>query len=149
MDAVLRATAIYLFLLLIFRLSGKRTLAEVTTFDFVLLLIIAETTQQGLLGNDFSVTNSFLLIVTLIGLDIGLSLLKEKFPAFGKLTEGRPVVILENGTPLSDRMQEVRVDEGDILEAARRLQGLERLEQIKYAVLERNGGITIVPFPPG
>lgn len=149
MDAVLRAVAIYLFLLLIFRLSGKRTLAEVTVFDFVLVLIIAETTQQALLGNDFSVTNAFLLIVTLIGFDIGLSLLKERFSWFGKLTEGHPVVILENGEPLKDRMEKARVDESDILEAARRLQGLERLEQIKYAVLERNGGITIVPFRSG
>lgn len=145
MDAVLRAAAVYLFLLLIFRISGKRTLSSVTTFDFVLLLIVAETTQQALLGNDFSVTNSFLLIISLIGIDIGLSLLKEHFPMFGKVSEGVPVVILERGKPLTDRMKKARVDEADILTAARQLQGLERLDQIKYAVLERNGGITIIP----
>ncbi|HEX7070897.1 MAG TPA: hypothetical protein VF190_08830, partial [Rhodothermales bacterium] len=69
MDAVLRACAVYVFLLILFRISGKRTLSSATSFDFVLLLIIAETTQQALLGNDFSVTNSFLLIVSLLGLD--------------------------------------------------------------------------------
>jgi uncharacterized membrane protein YcaP (DUF421 family) len=56
MDAVLRAAAVYSVLLLLFRISGKRTLAQTTTFDFVLLLIIGEATQQGLIGDDFSVT---------------------------------------------------------------------------------------------
>jgi len=58
-------------LLIIFRISGKRSLGQVTSFDFVLLLIIAETTQQALLGDDYSVTNAFLLIGTLVGIDIG------------------------------------------------------------------------------
>lgn len=67
MDAVLRAMVIYFFLLLVFRVAGRRILSEVTTFDFVLLLIVAEATQQGLLGDDFSITNAFLIILTLIG----------------------------------------------------------------------------------
>lgn len=58
---------------------------------------------------------------------------------------GEPLIILENGRPLHDRMNRERVDEEDILEAARELQGLERLDQIRYAILERNGAITIVP----
>jgi uncharacterized membrane protein YcaP (DUF421 family) len=76
MDAVLRGLSVYIFLLIIFRISGKRSLGQVTSFDFVLLLIIAETTQQALLGDDYSVTNAFLLIGTLVGVDIGLSLLE-------------------------------------------------------------------------
>jgi uncharacterized membrane protein YcaP (DUF421 family) len=145
MDAVLRGVAVYVFLLLIFRLSGKRSLAQVTTFDFVLILIIAETTQQALLGNDFSVTNSFLLIVTLLGLDIALSLLKQRWRRLDTWLEGTPLIIVENGKPLTDRMRKSRVDENDVLTAARELQGLERMDQIKYAVLERSGGISIVP----
>lgn len=145
MDTVLRGAAIYLFLILIFRISGKRSLAEVTTFDFVLILIVAETTQQALLGEDFSVTNAFILITTLMGLDIGLSLLKERFSTIDRVMDGLPLVIVEQGKPIQLHMKKSRVDEADILEAARRLQGLERMEQIKYAVLERNGGITIIP----
>ena len=79
MDLVIRGLAVYLFLLLIFRISGKRSLRNATTFDFVLLLIIAEATQQGLIGDDFSVTKALLVITTLIGLDIGLSLLKDRW----------------------------------------------------------------------
>ena len=145
MDAVLRGLSVYIFLLIIFRISGKRSLGQVTSFDFVLLLIIAETTQQALLGDDYSVTNAFLLIGTLFGVDIGLSLLKQRSAKLDQLLEGAPLVIVEEGKPLKDRMDKARVDEDDILHAARELQGLERMEQIKYAVLERNGDITVVP----
>ena len=115
-------------------------------FDFVLLLIIAETTQQALLGDDYSLTNAFILITALIGIDIGLSLLKRRFKRLDRIIDGQPTLVVENGKPLHDRMQIVRVDEADVLEAARRLRGLERMDQIKYAILEQSGGITIVPF---
>jgi uncharacterized membrane protein YcaP (DUF421 family) len=145
MDSVLRGAAVYLFVWAIFRAAGKRSLNEMTTFDFVLLLIISETTQAGLVGNDNSLTNTFLLVTTMLGLDIALSLVKRHWPSADKVLESVPLVILADGVPLADRLRRSRVDEEDILAAARKLRGLERLEQIKYAVLERNGGITIVP----
>ncbi len=149
MDAVLRGIAVYVFLVIIFRISGQRSLGQVTTFDFVLLLIIAETTQQALLGEDFSITGAFLLIITLIALDVGLSLLKQRWPRLDRLLEGLPLVIVEDGKPLAERMAKARVDEDDVLTAARELQGLERMEQIKYAVLERSGGISIIKKTDG
>jgi len=145
MDALTRATLVYLFLLVLFRIAGKRTLAEITTFDFVLLLIIAEATQQALLGEDFSVINCFILVAPLVLLDIGLSLLKDWSPSFERLIDGLPVVVVKDGELLHDRMKKLRIDEDDILESARRLQGLARLDQVAYAVLEKNGGITVVP----
>ena len=145
MDAVLRATAIYLFLLLLFRIAGRRSLSEITTFDFVLLLVIGEATQQALLGDDFSVTNAFIIIAALIGIDIAFSMVKEHWPLTAKLLDGMPMVIVEDGRPISERMERARVDESDVLEAARELQGLERLDQIKFAVLEVSGKITIIP----
>ena len=145
MDLVIRGIAVYLFLLLIFRVSGKRSLRNATTFDFVLILIVAETTQQALVGDDNSVTAACLLIIVLVGTDILLSLVKRWSPRVDRLIEGQPLVILRNGVPLRRRMHIERVDEQDILTAARESHGLERLEQIKRAVLERNGGISIVP----
>ena len=145
MDAVLRATAMYLLLLTVFRVSGRRMLAELTTFDFVLLLIIGEATQQALLGEDFSFINAMLVIVTLVTLEIGLSLLKGWAPFLGKLLDGTPMIVVDHGRPLRERMRKARIDEEDILEAARRLQGIERLDQIKYAVLEVSGGISVIP----
>ena len=145
MDAVFRAAAIYFFLLAIFRIAGARTLAQMTTFDFVLLLIVAEATQQGLIGDDFSLTQAMLVIATLIGIDIGLSLLKEKLPLLDKWIEGTPLIIVQDGKPLQERMKGARVDESDVLAAAREIQGLERMDQIKFAVLERTGEISIIP----
>ncbi len=145
MDSVLRAAGIYLFLILVFRAFGKRSLAQITTFDFVMLLIVAETTQQALLGEDFSLTNCFLLIATLLLLDRLFSLIKRRSTWFESVSEGRPLIIVQNGQPLEDRMKKSGVDVADVLAAARELQGLERLEQIKFAVLERSGLITIIP----
>jgi uncharacterized membrane protein YcaP (DUF421 family) len=145
MDSVIRAAAIYLFVLLLIRISGKRTLSETTTFDFVLLLLIGEASQQALLGNDFSLTTAFTVILTLVALDVVVSFAKRGSPTIEKWIDGLPLVILADGRLLHERMKESRVDEFDILEAARKHQGIERLDQIKYAVLERSGGISIIP----
>jgi uncharacterized membrane protein YcaP (DUF421 family) len=149
MDAILRAVAIYAILMIIFRVSGKRSLAQITTFDFVLLLIISEATQQALMGDDFSLTNATLVIVTLVGIDIGLSLLQQRFPGIGPWIEDVPLILVEEGTVLRQRMDKSRISESDILEAAREKQGLERMDQIKYAVLERTGAISIIPKQQG
>ena len=70
MESVIRAAAVYLFLLLVFRLAGQRTLAQITTFDLVLLLIISEAIQQALIGNDNSMINAALVVLTLAGLNV-------------------------------------------------------------------------------
>lgn len=145
MDAVVRGVAVYFMVWALFRVAGKRTLSEATPFDFVLLLIIAETTQQAMLGEDFSVTNAFLLVTTLVGVDIVLSFLKQRFPRLERVVDGQPVILVQDGRPIDEQMRKARLDRADVLEAARRLQGLERMEQIKYAVLESSGGISIVP----
>ena len=145
MESILRGLLTYVFLLIIFRISGKRTLSQTTNFDLVLLLIISETIQHAMVDEDHSMTNGFLLIMTLVGTSILLSVLKQRIPALERWLDGCPLILVENGKLLRDRMDKCRVDEGDILTAARQRQGLERLDQIKFAVLERDGEITIVP----
>ncbi len=145
MDAVLRAASMYAILMVIFRIAGRRTLSEMTNFDFVLLLVVGEATQQALLGDDFSMTKAVLVILTLVAIDVGLSLWKRRSPRLERWLEGMPTVIVEDGRPLREVMTWSRIDESDVLAAARESQGLERMEQIKYAVLERNGGISIIP----
>ncbi len=149
MDAVLRAAAVYVVLLLVFRIAGRRTLAEMTPFDLVLVFIIGEATQQALLGQDFSITNAVLVIVTLLFLDILMSLAKDRSRTFEKLIDGVPTIIVADGQPLTERMRKARVDEQDVMEAAHRLHGIERLDQIKYAVLEVSGGISVIPREQG
>jgi len=145
MDAVLRGGVIYIFLLVLFRLTGKRTLNAVTPFDLVLLLIISEAAQNAMIGQDYSLTNSFLVILTLVGLDVLLSFVKQRSHKAEKVLDGAPLLIVERGRLLEDRMHKSRVDQEDVMAAARLHQGLERLAQIKYAVLEVNGEISIIP----
>ncbi|MBC3208914.1 MULTISPECIES: YetF domain-containing protein [Pseudomonas] len=145
MDSVLRAVAMYLALMVLFKIAGRRSLAELTTFDFVLLMIIGEATQQALLGDDFSLTNSILVIVTLIAIDVGFSLLKQRSRWVSRLIDGEPTIIVENGKLLHRRLRHARLVEADVMEAARSSQGIERIEQIKFAIIERNGKISVIP----
>jgi uncharacterized membrane protein YcaP (DUF421 family) len=149
MDSVIRAAAVYLVLFALFRLTGKRSLAQITVFDLVLLLIVAEAIQGALVGSDESMIHAFLIVLTLVGIDVGLSLFKQRSSRMERWLDDLPLILIEDGRLLQDRMDKERVDKDDILQAARELQGLERLEQIKYAVLERNGQISIVPKQAG
>lgn len=145
MDTVLRAAAIYVILLVAVRLSGRRTLSELTTFDFILVLVISEAVQQGMVGENYSITNAAIIVVTLVLIDVGLSVIKTRVPWVQKVLEGVPTVLVENGKPLTDRMKKARVSEDDIMVSARQLQGLERMDQIKFAILEAGGRITVIP----
>jgi uncharacterized membrane protein YcaP (DUF421 family) len=142
---IVRGLAVYILLLVIFRISGKRSLSEITTFDFVLLLIISEAVQQGMIDADNSLTNAFLLVVTLVGIDILLSLAKQRSETLKDILDSRPLLLVQDGKLQHGHMDRERVDEGDILAAARKLHGLRRLDQIDHAVLEPSGTITVVP----
>ncbi len=145
MDEVIRGVAIYAIMMLIFRFSGKRSLSEITPFDFVLLLVFSEALQSALVDDDNSLTAAVVVILTLVVLNIGMSLLKQVSPRIELLLEGVPIVVVEDGQVMHDRMRRARIDEGDILAAARQTQGIDRLDQIRSAVLERSGGISIMP----
>ncbi len=145
MDSVIRAVVVYFVLLLLFRLAGKRSLGDITTFDAVLLLIISEAVQQALIDGDESMTNAFLLVATLLALDVAMSLVTMRWRGADRLLNDVPLVVVEHGRAIREHMVKSRLTEDDILAKARELQGLERLDQIKYAVLERSGGITVVP----
>lgn len=147
MTAVLNAVCVYIALLVIFRLAGRRSLGDITNFDMVVLLIISEAVQQALIRDDYSLTNAILVVATLIILDVGLSLLRLRFRKLNLFIEGVPTILIENGKVREHVMLQARVDLSDIMEAARRHHGLERQDQIRYAVLETNGEISIIPAP--
>ena len=145
MNPVFRALIIYVFLFIVVRLSGKKSLAESSTFDFILLLIISEVTQQALVGEDFSLTASFIAILTLVGIDMLFIIIKSKWKLFEKVAEGAPLVIVNKGVPLWKRMKLAQVEYDDVLEAARLNHGIYSMDKIDYAVLEKDGSISIIP----
>jgi uncharacterized membrane protein YcaP (DUF421 family) len=145
MDSVIKATVVFFVLWAILRVSGRRTLGEMTAFDFVLFLIIGGSTQRAITGEDYSLINALLLVSTFVVLDIGMSIVDLKWPASRPILNAMPMILVDNGYLLTARMRRARITEDNILEAARRLHGLERMEQIKFAILEATGEITIVP----
>jgi uncharacterized membrane protein YcaP (DUF421 family) len=142
---ILRVGVVYSFLLLVFRIAGKRTLAQMTSFDLIVLLVIGDATQQGLIGDDYSVWTAIVAVSCLILMDLGLGALKHRSPRVERFVDGIPLILLARGELLRDRMHREGVDEDDILTSAREQHGIGRLDEIEYAVLERNGRLSIIP----
>ncbi len=146
MEPVLRALVVYALLFLIFRISGRRTLAQITPFDLVLTLIISESIQGALMDDDRSLTGAFLIVITMVGMDIILSIAKVRSKFVARLLDGLPVLVIDRGKLLSDAMARERVDESDIVTAAREHHGVRGVEDIEYAVLEDTGRIGILTY---
>jgi uncharacterized membrane protein YcaP (DUF421 family) len=145
MDTVLRTAIVYFALIALVRFAGRRTLAQISTFDFIVLLIIGGTTQRALLGQDYSVTNALIVVVTLILIDVVFSLIERDSPTFAKIINGSPLIVVEDGRVLHNRLRRSRLTEEEILSAARHSHGIERLADVKYAILEASGAISIIP----
>jgi len=145
MEMILRAVAIYLILLVVFKIAGRRALLQMTSFDLILLLIISEATQQALLGNDFSVTGAMLTIVTLVVIDMLFGVLKKYIHGAESVLDGSPVILVSHGELQNDKLKKVDVSCDDFLVPARQNHGITELKEIKYAILERNGHISIIP----
>jgi uncharacterized membrane protein YcaP (DUF421 family) len=145
MDSVIKALLVYIVLWLLIRVAGRRTLAELSTFDFILFLIIGGATQRALIGQDYSLINAFIVVTTLIVVDILVGLVERDFRLFSKVIKGVPTILVDDGHLLTHRMRRARITTEDIMERARSVHGLEKLGQIKYAILEANGKISIIP----
>jgi uncharacterized membrane protein YcaP (DUF421 family) len=142
---VARAASVYLFLLAVFRISGRRTLAQVTTFDLILVLILGDATQDALLGAGATFADAVLAVSTLVILDIALAGAKRRWPSVDVLIDGLPLPLVVHGRRRETQMAAEGVTLDDLLTAARERQGLSRLDQVAFAVLEQDGRISIVP----
>ena len=145
MNPVLRAVTMFAILWIVFRISGRRTLAEITTFDFILLLIIGDATQQALIGDDYSIASAAMVIVTLVLLDLIMGRLAIKGATLRRVIDSAPVIVVEQGKPLPQALRNEGVDLEEVMMAAREKHGLQTLDDIKYAIVERHGGISIIP----
>ncbi len=146
-SSVLRAAIVYVFVLVVIRLAGKRTLAELSTFDLVVLLILSEAVQPALVADDTRLTSAMLIVLTIVGIDALLGLVKFRSPRASQLLDDIPTILVRDGVVNDQAMARERLDEDDIMEAARRQMGLERLDQVRFAILERTGGISVIPWP--
>ena len=145
MNPVFRAVVMFAILWLVFRIGGRRTLAEITTFDFILLLIIGDAAQNALVGDDFSIVGASLVVVTLLLLDIGIGRMALGSRTAQRVLDSVPVIVVDNGKVLDDELRREGVDLEEVLAAARERHGLRALEDIRYAIVERHGGISVIP----
>ena len=140
---VLRCTVVYLVLLVALRLTGKRQLGQFTPFDFAVLLIVANAVQNAMIGPDTSLFGGLIGAATLLALNYLLSLLTARYNLFGREVLGEPTVLINDGHLVTDNLRRERVDPDDVLMAMRE-HGVENITQVKHAILETDGTISIV-----
>jgi uncharacterized membrane protein YcaP (DUF421 family) len=143
MDTILKTAVVFCALVFILRIVGRRSVAHMTPFELIIIFLIGGLANQAIVADDRSLTNALLAISTVALLHVLVAALKQYFPKFARITDGTPIVIFDRGTWDRASMKRLRVQEEDIM-AASRLQGVQRLEQIKYAIVERDGSIAII-----
>ena len=141
-ELVVRGATIYFALMILIRLSGKRTVGEFTPFDIIVLLLISEAAQGGLTAGDESITGTLILCTTLIALNFALGFISARSKTVDKVLEGEPVLLMRNGKLLKTALLRNNVPEEDLDEAIRR-QGAKSRDEVKIAVLEVSGEITV------
>ena len=144
MDLVLRAFVIFAFIYLLTRVVGRRELGSAEPFDIILLVVVGDLVQQGVTQSDYSLTGAVLVISTFTLLTVLVSFLSVKVPALRPVLDGDPLILVENGKPNTANLKRQRLDLGEVLAEAR-LQQVTRLEDIRWAILESSGQISIIP----
>lgn len=145
METVLRVLIVYVVVTLGLRIIGKRTFGQLAPADLVVLMLIPEFFQQALAREDFSMTNALLAVSTLLLLTLVVDTVSYRFPRAGRLLNGRPVTVVSHGFLRTDRLDRERLAPDEILDAMHRA-GLERMEQVKWAVLYPDGTVAVVPW---
>ena len=140
---VLRACVVYFVLLGMIRLSGKRTMGQFTAFDMLLVVLLGNAVQNALLGSDDSIAGGLLLAATLIGLNGLVGFASARSDRIEALVEGAPVLLAHDGKVYKEVLRRELVSRQDF-EKAMREAGIEGVDDIRLAVLETNGHITVV-----
>jgi uncharacterized membrane protein YcaP (DUF421 family) len=143
MNDVINAAIGYWLLLISVRVIGRRTASQMAPFDLVILFLLAGTSIAAIIGGDHSITGALSVIFTVGLMHILASWLKSRFDWFGRIVDGTPVVLYERGHWHKGRMLALRVQRQDVMAACRQ-RGLQRLEQVRYAICERDGKVSII-----
>jgi uncharacterized membrane protein YcaP (DUF421 family) len=144
-EIVIRVAAIYLFLLIALRLMGKREFGQLAPFELVTLLLIPEILTDALTGGESSFTGGVIGVATLLTLVFATSLLAYRSDRFGRMIEGEPVVLVQHGYLVPSALDRERISPHEIVSEMHKV-GLERMEEIKWGVLEPDGKISFVPW---
>jgi len=142
-EKIFRSIVIYLFILIAFRFTGKRQVGQLTPFDLVLLLIISNVVQNAVIGNDNSLGGGILGAVTILTVNWGVVEISYRFKFLRRVMEGTPTILIHNGKILTENLRRERLTLDD-LQAAIRKSGVVDAKQVRFAVLEENGQISVI-----
>lgn len=143
MDLAIRAVALYVFVLVLTRVIGRRELASLEPFDLVLLIVLGDAIQQGLTQDDYSVTGAVIVISTIAALQVLTSYVGFRLPFLRPVLEGQPIVVVEDGRVIEKNLHRERMT-ADELMAEARLQQISSLDEVQWAVLETSGNISFI-----
>jgi len=147
-EIIARTLVVYVVVLILLRTAGKRELGQMTPFDLVVILVIANAVQNAMTGGDNSLTGGIIAAATLTFVNIGVSRWGSSVPFVRRLVVSEPTLLLQDGKPITEHMVRERIDLGE-LEMAAREHGIPELSQVAAAVLEEDGSISIIPKEGG
>jgi uncharacterized membrane protein YcaP (DUF421 family) len=140
---LIRTTAVYLVILVGLRLAGKREIGQMTVFDLVVLLLIANAVQNAMVGPDTSLVGGIVAAAVLLLVNVIVARLRLRWPRLRRLVEGTPTLLVLHGKVISQHMQREGIDEESLLEALRE-HGVAEISGVEMAVLEIDGSISVV-----
>ena len=147
-EIILRTAIVYLFLVLILRVTGKREVGQMSILELIVILIISDAVQNSMVGENTTVWGGLVAVLTLLGLDAVLRTLTGRSKRLRRAIEGEPRLLVRDGRLLTRALREERLEPADV-RAAIRAQGLERVEDVHIAVLETDGSISVIPKAGG
>ncbi len=143
MDLVLRAAFVFVFLMVLTRVIGKRELSSLQPFDLILLIVLGDAVQQGLTQDDYSLTGAVLVVGTIAVLQVVVSWVSYRFPRARPLIDGEPIIVVQDGKTIERNLKRERLTLNDIAEEARK-QSIAHLDEVRFAVLETDGQISFI-----
>jgi uncharacterized membrane protein YcaP (DUF421 family) len=146
MDLVIRATVVFFFIFLVTRIAGRRELSSLEPFDLILLVVLGDLVQQGITQSDESVTGTLIVISTVTLLSIAVSWISFHSSKVRVVTEGEPIILIQNGEIIERNLRRERLSHGDVEEEARKQQ-VASLADVRWAILEKEGTISFIPKP--
>jgi uncharacterized membrane protein YcaP (DUF421 family) len=141
---VLRTAIVYVALLVSLRLAGKRELGQMTPFDLVVILLVANAVQNAMVGPDTSLTGGLIAAGVLIAGNYGVAEARERLPWLRRAVEGTPTLLINGGKLVTEHLHREGLDEDEVLMAIRE-HGVAEVKDVRMAVLETDGSISIIP----
>jgi uncharacterized membrane protein YcaP (DUF421 family) len=143
LDVIVRSLAVYFFMVLAIRLFGKKELSQLNTADIILILLISNAVQNAMVGSNTSLSGGITAALVLFVVNFGLKKILYKFPQLNALIQEKPVVLIHDGKADYKALAKLSISSDELHEAIRE-HGLEHYTEVKLALLEMDGNISII-----